>query len=186
MYLSRVAALNGSCGEGMPAYNVNRLCCSGLQAIVNGSQSILLGDADITIGAGAEKHEPRALRQPGHALSRSHGRHRKGGHDGRCAARPLSQHAHGCDGREYCQQVGHHTRATKVSRGKPQPRRARHAGRLLIIFAGQFAELGMKCSMRTIRSSRPSPMVRKEERQKLVARYLKELQNYGIFVMQVE
>jgi acetyl-CoA C-acetyltransferase len=54
MYLSRVAAINGGCGQGTPAYNVNRLCGSGLQAIVNASQSILLGDADIAIGAGAE------------------------------------------------------------------------------------------------------------------------------------
>ena len=43
MYLSRVAAVN-----------VNRLCGSGLQAIVNASQSILLGDTDIAIGGGAE------------------------------------------------------------------------------------------------------------------------------------
>ena len=54
MYLSRVAALDGGCGEGTPAYNVNRLCGSGLQAIVSASQSILLGDADIAIGGGAE------------------------------------------------------------------------------------------------------------------------------------
>jgi acetyl-CoA C-acetyltransferase len=54
MYLSRVAAINGGCAEGVPAYNVNRLCGSGLQAIVNASQSILLGDCDIAIGGGAE------------------------------------------------------------------------------------------------------------------------------------
>jgi len=54
MYLSRVAAVNGGCAEGTPAYNVNRLCGSGLQAIINASQSILLGDADIAIGGGAE------------------------------------------------------------------------------------------------------------------------------------
>jgi acetyl-CoA C-acetyltransferase len=54
MYLSRVAAINGGCGETTPAYNVNRLCGSGLQAIVNASQSILLGDCDIAIGGGAE------------------------------------------------------------------------------------------------------------------------------------
>ncbi len=54
MYLSRVAAINGGCSEGTPAYNVNRLCGSGLQAIVNASQSILLGDCDIAIGGGAE------------------------------------------------------------------------------------------------------------------------------------
>nr|WP_319565051.1 beta-ketothiolase BktB [uncultured Rhodoferax sp.] len=54
MYLSRVAAINGGCSEGTPAFNVNRLCGSGLQAIVSASQSILLGDADIAIGGGAE------------------------------------------------------------------------------------------------------------------------------------
>ncbi|MDD3784101.1 MAG: acetyl-CoA C-acyltransferase family protein [Hydrogenophaga sp.] len=54
MYLSRVAAINGGVGEGTPAFNVNRLCGSGLQAIVSASQSILLGDADIAIGGGAE------------------------------------------------------------------------------------------------------------------------------------
>ena len=54
MYLSRVAALNGGCAEGTPAFNVNRLCGSGLQAIVSASQSILLGDCDVAIGGGAE------------------------------------------------------------------------------------------------------------------------------------
>ncbi|MGP1630045.1 MAG: beta-ketothiolase BktB [Giesbergeria sp.] len=54
MYLSRVAAINGGCGEGTPAFNVNRLCGSGLQAIVSASQAILLGDTDIAIGGGAE------------------------------------------------------------------------------------------------------------------------------------
>ncbi|MGA8391070.1 MAG: beta-ketothiolase BktB [Burkholderiaceae bacterium] len=54
MYLSRVAAINGGCAEGTPAFNVNRLCGSGLQAIVSASQSIMLGDTDIAIGGGAE------------------------------------------------------------------------------------------------------------------------------------
>ncbi|MFZ2124208.1 MAG: beta-ketothiolase BktB [Rhodoferax sp.] len=54
MYLSRVAAINGGCAEGTPAFNVNRLCGSGLQAIVSAGQSILLGDCDIAIGGGAE------------------------------------------------------------------------------------------------------------------------------------
>ena len=54
MYLSRVAAIDGGCAETTPAFNVNRLCGSGLQAIVNASQSILLGDTDIAIGGGAE------------------------------------------------------------------------------------------------------------------------------------
>src|SRR5450830_1667234 len=54
MYLSRVAAIDGGCAEGTPAFNVNRLCGSGLQAIISASQAILLGDADIAIGGGAE------------------------------------------------------------------------------------------------------------------------------------
>ena len=54
MYLSRVAAINGGCAQETPAYNVNRLCGSGLQAIINASQSILLGDTDVAIGGGAE------------------------------------------------------------------------------------------------------------------------------------
>ena len=54
MYLSRVAALDGGVAQGVPAMNVNRLCGSGLQAIVSASQAILLGDADIAIGGGAE------------------------------------------------------------------------------------------------------------------------------------
>ena len=54
MYLSRVAAINGGCAKETPAFNVNRLCGSGLQAIVSASQGILLGDYDIAIGGGAE------------------------------------------------------------------------------------------------------------------------------------
>ncbi len=54
MYLSRVAAVNGGCSHETPAFNVNRLCGSGLQAIVSASQAILLGDCDIAIGGGAE------------------------------------------------------------------------------------------------------------------------------------
>jgi acetyl-CoA C-acetyltransferase len=54
MYLSRVAAINGGCAQTTPAFNVNRLCGSGLQAIVSASQAILLGDTDVAIGGGAE------------------------------------------------------------------------------------------------------------------------------------
>jgi acetyl-CoA C-acetyltransferase len=54
MYLSRVAALDGGLAQGVTAMNVNRLCGSGLQAIVSAAQSILLGDAEVAIGGGAE------------------------------------------------------------------------------------------------------------------------------------
>lgn len=54
MYLSRVVALSAGLPETTAAFNVNRLCGSGLQAIVSASQSILLGDTEMAIGGGAE------------------------------------------------------------------------------------------------------------------------------------
>jgi acetyl-CoA C-acetyltransferase len=54
MYLARVAALDGGVAQGTPCLTVNRLCGSGLQAIVSAAQTIMLGDADIAIGGGAE------------------------------------------------------------------------------------------------------------------------------------
>ncbi len=53
-YLSRVAAMQAGLPQEVPAFNVNRLCGSGLQAIVSAAQSILLEDTDIAIGGGAE------------------------------------------------------------------------------------------------------------------------------------
>jgi len=53
-YISRVAALNAGVPQEAPAFNVNRLCGSGLQAVVSAAQAILLGDCDVAIGAGAE------------------------------------------------------------------------------------------------------------------------------------
>ena len=53
-YLSRVVALNGGLPFETPAVTVNRLCGSGLQAIVTAAQTIMLGDADVTVAGGAE------------------------------------------------------------------------------------------------------------------------------------
>ncbi|MEJ8814631.1 acetyl-CoA C-acyltransferase family protein [Variovorax ureilyticus] len=53
-YLSRVAAVNAGVPQETPAMNVNRLCGSGLQAIVSAAQTLMLGDCDVAIGAGAE------------------------------------------------------------------------------------------------------------------------------------
>ena len=53
-YLSRVAALESGMPKETPAFNVNRLCGSALQAIVSAAQSIMLGDCEIAVGAGAE------------------------------------------------------------------------------------------------------------------------------------
>ena len=54
MYLSRVAALDAGLPVGTPCLTVNRLCGSGLQAIVSAAQHILLGDTDTVVGGGAE------------------------------------------------------------------------------------------------------------------------------------
>ncbi|MFJ4052725.1 acetyl-CoA C-acyltransferase family protein [Pseudomonas sp. NPDC089743] len=53
-YLSRVAAMNAGIPKETPAFNVNRLCGSGLQAIVSATQCLLLGDADVAMACGAE------------------------------------------------------------------------------------------------------------------------------------
>jgi acetyl-CoA C-acetyltransferase len=54
MYLSRVAAVEAGIPVGTPCLTVNRLCGSGLQAIVSASQHILLGDCDVAVAGGAE------------------------------------------------------------------------------------------------------------------------------------
>ncbi len=54
MYLARVAAVKGGVPIETPALTLNRLCGSGLQAIVSAAQTIMLGDADAAIGGGAE------------------------------------------------------------------------------------------------------------------------------------
>ena len=54
MYLGRVAAVNGGLPVETPAFTVNRLCGSGLQAIVSAAQAILLGDAEAAVAGGAE------------------------------------------------------------------------------------------------------------------------------------
>jgi acetyl-CoA C-acetyltransferase len=54
VYLARVAAVNGGLPVKVPAVTVNRLCGTGLQAIVDAAQLILLGDADCTVAGGSE------------------------------------------------------------------------------------------------------------------------------------
>jgi acetyl-CoA C-acetyltransferase len=54
MYISRVACIKAGLPQETTALTVNRLCGSGLQAIVSAAQMIKLGDADVAVGAGAE------------------------------------------------------------------------------------------------------------------------------------
>ena len=54
MYLARVATVEGGLPVEVPAFTLNRLCGSGLQAIISASQSIMLGDTDVAVAGGAE------------------------------------------------------------------------------------------------------------------------------------
>jgi acetyl-CoA C-acetyltransferase len=54
MYMARVAGIEGGLPITTPALTLNRLCGSGLQAIVSASQQIMLGDVDIAVAGGAE------------------------------------------------------------------------------------------------------------------------------------
>ncbi|MBP6057466.1 MAG: acetyl-CoA C-acyltransferase family protein [Nitrosomonas sp.] len=54
MYLARIACINGGLAQHASALTVNRLCGSGLQAIISASQNILLNDTDVAVAGGAE------------------------------------------------------------------------------------------------------------------------------------
>jgi len=54
MYLARVAAVNGGLPVETPAFTLNRLCGSGLQAIVSAAQLIVVGDTSVAVAGGAE------------------------------------------------------------------------------------------------------------------------------------
>ena len=64
MYLSRVAALDAGVHVGTPCLTVNRLCGSGLQAIVSAAQHILLGDCSVAVAGGAESMSRAAYMLP--------------------------------------------------------------------------------------------------------------------------
>ncbi len=64
MYLSRVACIKGGLPHETPALTLNRLCGSGLQAIVSASQAIMLGDADVAVAGGVESMSRAAYTLP--------------------------------------------------------------------------------------------------------------------------
>jgi acetyl-CoA C-acetyltransferase len=65
IYMSRVAAIDGGLSHHTPCVTVNRLCGSGLQAIVMASQSIMLGDTDLAVAGGAESMSRGGYLLPG-------------------------------------------------------------------------------------------------------------------------
>ncbi|MFD2175552.1 beta-ketothiolase BktB [Rhodobacter lacus] len=54
LYLSRMAAVGAGVPVGTPAMNVNRLCGSGVQAVVSAAQALMLGEGDFALAGGAE------------------------------------------------------------------------------------------------------------------------------------
>jgi acetyl-CoA C-acetyltransferase len=65
MYLARVAAIGGGLPVETPAMTLNRLCGSGLQAIVSAAQLIMLGDVDTAVAGGAENMSRALYGVPG-------------------------------------------------------------------------------------------------------------------------
>ncbi|AHB78260.1 MULTISPECIES: beta-ketothiolase BktB [Pandoraea] len=65
MYLARVASIEAGVSQHAPAMTVNRLCGSGLQAVVSAAQSILLGDAEVAMAGGAESMSRAPYVMPG-------------------------------------------------------------------------------------------------------------------------
>jgi acetyl-CoA acetyltransferase family protein len=67
IYFSRHVSLKSGCRTETPALTVNRLCGSGFQAVVNGAEDILLGDARVCLVGGADSmsqapHVARGIR----------------------------------------------------------------------------------------------------------------------------
>ena len=54
MYISRIAVIEGGLPQETPAMTVNRLCGSGLQAILTAANAIRCGDAEIAVAGGVE------------------------------------------------------------------------------------------------------------------------------------
>src|SRR5947209_3216872 len=54
MYMARVVGMKAGIPKEVPAYTVNRLCGTGVQAIVSAAQAIQTGEAEVALAGGAE------------------------------------------------------------------------------------------------------------------------------------
>jgi acetyl-CoA C-acetyltransferase len=54
MYMARVVGMKSGIPKEVPAYTVNRLCGTGVQAIVSATQAIQTGEAEVAVAGGAE------------------------------------------------------------------------------------------------------------------------------------
>lgn len=66
MYVSRVVAIRAGVPETSPALTLNRLCGSGLQAVVTGAEQIALGKANVVLAGGTE-----SMSRAGHLLTQA-------------------------------------------------------------------------------------------------------------------
>ena len=71
--VARMAVLLAGLPDDVPGYTVNRLCASGLQAIVSAAQQIRTGEADVVVAGGVESmtRAPMVLPKPGRAWGSS-------------------------------------------------------------------------------------------------------------------
>ncbi|WP_049564075.1 thiolase family protein [Streptomyces sp. SBT349] len=72
--VGRMAALLAGLPTSVPGATVNRLCGSGLEAVIQGNRAIATGDADLVIGGGVESmsRAPWVLPKPARAYPRGH------------------------------------------------------------------------------------------------------------------
>ena len=66
MYISRIVAMRAGVPDSVPALTLNRLCGSGLQAVVTAAEQILLGNADIALAGGTEN-----MSRAGHLIAQA-------------------------------------------------------------------------------------------------------------------
>jgi len=72
-YMARIIAIESGLPVETPALTVNRLCGSGLQAIVSAAQSLLLGDCEMALAGGAESMSRTPFYLPTHRWGRKLG-----------------------------------------------------------------------------------------------------------------
>ncbi len=133
-YLARVAGVNGGLPHETPALTLNRLCGSGLQAIITAAQTIMLGDADVTVAGGAENMSRSPYIVAGDALGCADERHDDGRHDGR---RALSDPFDDCHMGVTAENVARRSRRS-LARIRTSWRSRAIAGRRLAIDKGYF------------------------------------------------
>ena len=123
-----MAGVKGGLPVETPALTLNRLCGSGLQAIITAAQAIMLGDADVAVAGGAENmsrspYLAPAMRWGARMNDATHDRR-----DGRRAERPVRRLPHGRHRRERRQEVQHLARGPGQARRREPP--ARGASRI--------------------------------------------------------